>query len=873
MSSSLADADPPPTQHDFVAFSTPMLAAIGQKNVKVIEVLLKQKGFNPTRQFRGMTYYEIAEKRRGPAWKDEVRILQQAYDDYDDYVARYWNYTSGQNDRSGVIPPANGADTTANVSVLQEPVHRNRAVERLYICEPCKTSFTRNVDLERHQKLCGASQLLLDFTAKFPRLKQEHTQLPIRTWLKTKPADPHMPTDSKRVSTSDMNVTSELQAPTGSQGHENPRTTCIHCSTQITSLWRRSPEGQPLCNICWVFLSVHKVPRPLNQNGNVTKKHRYADSLPGGSRKTAMLTDDNRHESLLQHNNKQPMPEPTECEQSDPSGTDFTSVPGSPSESSLSSPRRTSEIASPCTTPSQGESEASSNSMNEGSEDGLDEEENVYIRRAEKKHALLRDLMDIVYSSYSRLAASGTTEEGESGTSGATRESPTAGQSSGNQRNKSRDPKGKRRLSRGDEDNDNEEGDEGQQPKRAKSGVDGDGLDRARKFACPYYQRSHHRRHANTNLPRRACYGPGFLTVHRLKEHLYRAHRLPLVCPRCDTQIDSELSLENHMRQDPPCVTRPKQLREGINSTTEKLLRSRNKDFNKKTEADKWRYVYTMIFPADNPRDLPSPYHENHIEANFADSPHLNTTAKRYEEFLQRELCPRIYRVLESRIDEALESAERDATDTLKSQLQGIFRDVQAELHDEFHAAIPVENEANPVIPVETTAGMPIPDLNPILPDSWSLHEPWSSLVMDDRPAALDSSIPLFGNELEGISNVDFDFDLLTGLAGADNHHNLEVAATTVPFKVKAIYDYTSDHAEDLSFGIGQIVTVTDEEDSNWYGGGYVDDCGAKKEGIFPQNLVERYKPPTPPRPRRSREGDANIVHLPPPNNVPFPRP
>lgn len=127
MSSSLADADPPPTQHDFVAFSTPMLAAIGQKNVKVIEVLLKQKGFNPTRQFRGMTYYEIAEKRRGPAWKDEVRILQQAYDDYDDYVARYWNYTSGQNDRSGVIPPANGADTTANVSVLQEPVHRNRA--------------------------------------------------------------------------------------------------------------------------------------------------------------------------------------------------------------------------------------------------------------------------------------------------------------------------------------------------------------------------------------------------------------------------------------------------------------------------------------------------------------------------------------------------------------------------------------------------------------------------------------------------------------------------------------------------------------------------------------------------------------------------
>ncbi|KAI1779359.1 hypothetical protein F4818DRAFT_438136 [Hypoxylon cercidicola] len=563
-------------------------------------------------------------------------------------------------------------------------------------------------------------------------------------------------------------------------------------------------------------------------------------------------------------------------DQSDPSGTKSNSVLSSPNESLLSSPRRTSEITSACTTLSQGESEASSSSMNEGSEDGLDEEENAYVRRAEKKRALLRDLMGMVYSSYSRLAASGTMKEGESSTSNAARESPTSRQPSGSQQNKSRGPKGKRRLSRGGDDNDKEEDDEGQQPKRARSGVDVDGPDRARKFACPYYQRNHHRRQANINLPRRACYGPGFLTVHRVKEHLYRAHTLPLVCPRCDSQIDSEYSLENHMTQNPPCeVTRPKIFREGVDSTTEKLLRSRNRDFSKKTEADKWRHVYAILFPADDPSDLPSPYHENHIEANFANSSHLNSTAERRNEFLRREFFPRIYRVLERRIDEALESAERDATDTLKSQLPGIFRDVQAELSDELQVAIGVENEPNSVIPIGPTVDIPIPEPDAVLPDPWSLNSfpgPWSAFEMDDRPPALNSSIPSFSNELEGISSIDFDFDLLAGLAGADSS---QVAATAVPFKVKAIYDYGSDHADDLSFGIGQIITVTNEEDANWYGGEYVDDVGAKREGIFPQNFVERYKPPTPPRPIRSRKGNAELASIAPlarPNNVSFPK-
>ena len=72
-------------------------------------------------------------------------------------------------------------------------------------------------------------------------------------------------------------------------------------------------------------------------------------------------------------------------------------------------------------------------------------------------------------------------------------------------------------------------------------------------------------------------------------------------------------------------------------------------------------------------------------------------------------------------------------------------------------------------------------------------------------------------------------------------------------FKVKALYEYASGHEDDLAFPVGQIITVTDEEDADWYGGEYIDDAGQKQEGIFPRNFVEKFEPTAPPRPTRTR--------------------
>lgn len=71
--------DPDPSKHS----ETPMLVAIGRGHLKIVNLLLEQDNFNPTRRNReGKTYWEISEERRGPKWEQERDILKQAYDLY-----------------------------------------------------------------------------------------------------------------------------------------------------------------------------------------------------------------------------------------------------------------------------------------------------------------------------------------------------------------------------------------------------------------------------------------------------------------------------------------------------------------------------------------------------------------------------------------------------------------------------------------------------------------------------------------------------------------------------------------------------------------------------------------------------------------------
>lgn len=87
----------------------------------------------------------------------------------------------------------------------------------------------------------------------------------------------------------------------------------------------------------------------------------------------------------------------------------------------------------------------------------------------------------------------------------------------------------------------------------------------------------------------------------------------------------------------------------------------------------------------------------------------------------------------------------------------------------------------------------------------------------------------------------------------------------SVPFTVKALYEYKSDYDDDLTFQPGQVITVTEIEDDEWYLGNY-----NGKSGMFPKNFVEKYEPavPVPERPRKKEAPIASSVSIEPKADV-----
>ena len=92
----------------------------------------------------------------------------------------------------------------------------------------------------------------------------------------SRPSTP--PIGSKQGSSTNLQAQGESSAPT----------TCTNCFTQTTPLWRRNPEGQPLCNACGLFLKLHGVVRPLSLKTDVIKKRNRGSgaSLPVGGTST-----------------------------------------------------------------------------------------------------------------------------------------------------------------------------------------------------------------------------------------------------------------------------------------------------------------------------------------------------------------------------------------------------------------------------------------------------------------------------------------------------------------------------------------------------------------------------------------------------------
>ncbi|KAL5113653.1 hypothetical protein ACEQ8H_008468 [Pleosporales sp. CAS-2024a] len=170
------------------------------------------------------------------------------------------------------------------------------------------------------------------------------------------------------------------------------------------------------------------------------------------------------------------------------------------------------------------------------------------------------------------------------------------------------------------------------------------------RFACPFYKHD-----PNRFRNRRTCPGPGWPTVHRMKEHLYRAHAQSIYCPRCYATFDADTDLCKHLRSTQCSVSAPQPV-EGIDRATLQVLRKRSPTF--RLEEDKWRDAYHVLFPSVEEEDIPSPFY------NVDDAP--SEESRRF----RRELLRRIQQELVTTADRLPHLVEYQ----LLQQVAGIIR-------------------------------------------------------------------------------------------------------------------------------------------------------------------------------------------------------
>lgn len=94
---------------------------------------------------------------------------------------------------------------------------------------------------------------------------------------------PHSRANS--VAVSDMGRASTPTAKRASISADVQSLQCTNCHTRKTPLWRRNPEGEPLCNACGLFLKLHGETRPMRLKTDVIKKRNRSkrSNKPGQS--------------------------------------------------------------------------------------------------------------------------------------------------------------------------------------------------------------------------------------------------------------------------------------------------------------------------------------------------------------------------------------------------------------------------------------------------------------------------------------------------------------------------------------------------------------------------------------------------------------
>ncbi|ETS82864.1 hypothetical protein PFICI_04740 [Pestalotiopsis fici W106-1] len=276
---------------------------------------------------------------------------------------------------------------------------------------------------------------------------------------------------------------------------------------------------------------------------------------------------------------------------------------------------------------------------------------------ARRKREEINKLMEMVEGCLDALdIISHTRGAGDSSRRPKSNHSNSSGSSAGTPQKSTRQ---KRSLAHRDSFDDSDPGRDGNdQDKRAGKRTKTE-ISPALKLACPFFQRD-----PSKYKGRQACTGPGWSSISRLKEHIYRAHRQPdNKCNRCCEIFTSGDQLEDHQRAEIPCKVSQDRSIDGINESQYIMLRK--KPVGKKDDAERWEEVYRIIFPKATM--IPSPYYA------YEDSSRITSVSHDSMKALEEELIQGVRNDLEDRFDQFADETRIGLVKIVKDRFKQII--------------------------------------------------------------------------------------------------------------------------------------------------------------------------------------------------------
>lgn len=184
----------------------------------------------------------------------------------------------------------------------------------------------------------------------------------------------------------------------------------------------------------------------------------------------------------------------------------------------------------------------------------------------------------------------------------------------------------------------------------------------------------------------RACVYPGFPSISRVKEHLYRNHTLPIQCPRCCQTFSNEEDCLQHQRAQRGCEWKEGTPLEGVSKAQEAKLRSKKRSTSSFPDEARWKVIYKILFPQVADDRIPSAYCDFTSPQECTPSTSPNSPEfVRFEDFSKKQLPELVRTSLEVLVEQNTQMQLLE--ETLKSQLIDIVRDCQEKLFSMYQDA------------------------------------------------------------------------------------------------------------------------------------------------------------------------------------------